>query len=186
MLKRFIAVMLVFYFLASPVSGQDSDEKSQPDSYSFSHVALAVKDLNEAIEWYKNVLGFKLAQEPVEIDTETSPLGEVACNLFGKNMKKLRIAQMETGDQFGIELFEFVLPKPEKSKNDENKTAGILHICVNTENVEALIEKIEKNGGKLRIKHFPPNSQKKLAFCEDKDGNLIEISNNNWTKKVNK
>ena len=164
------SILCIFYTLA-----QTPDANEDQNSITFGHVALAVKDLDKAILWYQNVLGFQLTKKPVEIDTDTSPLGEIAKTLFGSDIKKLRIAQMTMRNQVGLELFEFVLPRSEDTDNDDFRKSGFLHICVISTDIDELVKKLEENGGKVKVEYSYPNSRQKVVFCEDPDGNIIEI-----------
>jgi len=169
-MKSLLQIILLAILCISQVSGQSAGDKHEQNPVKIGHIAVAVKDLDKSIEWYRNVLGFQLTKEPVEIDTDTSPSGEVARTLFGRDMKKLRIAQMTLDNQIGLELFEFIIPLYEK---DNFKKSGFLHMCVIVQDMDIFIKKLEENGGKVKIENI--SQQKRVVFCEDPDGNIIEL-----------
>jgi len=173
MVKPVFIVLFVALSIAC-VLAQPSDVNNGQSSITFGHVALAVKDLDKAILWYEEVFGFQLVKKPVEIDTDTSPLGEIAKTLFGRDMKKLRIAGMTIGNQGGIELFQFLIPEAEDNDNEFRKT-GFLHMCVISTDIDTVVDKLKTNGGTVKVEYSYPNSRQKVVFCEDPDGNIIEI-----------
>ncbi|MFZ2956981.1 MAG: VOC family protein [Candidatus Ozemobacteraceae bacterium] len=183
MAKRVFLITLMMWVFVSHATGQNRDESQAKVGCAMGHIAIAVRDLNKSIEWYHNVMGFVLAKEPIEIDTDTSPLGEIAHGLFGKGLKKLRIAQMVGANHVGIELFQFVLPESKNNDRQEFSKTGLLHMCVVASDVELVARKIKGNGGKVRVENHAETTDKKVVFCEDLDGNVIEVSGQNWADK---
>ena len=43
-----------------------------------NHIAFSVSDLDQAMEWYKEILGFTVVKEPVEFVADDSLLGMAA------------------------------------------------------------------------------------------------------------
>ncbi len=172
-MTRFVQIVLIFLLCMSQITGQTSENRQEQNPIKMGHIAVSVRDLDKAIEWYRNVFGFRLTKEPVDVDTDTSPSGEVARTLFGRDMKKLRIAQMTLDNQVGLELFEFIIPVTEVPENDNLKKSGFLHMCLIVQDMGTFIKKLEENGGKVKIENI--SQQKRVVFCEDPDGNIIEI-----------
>ncbi|MEQ8188306.1 MAG: VOC family protein [Candidatus Eremiobacterota bacterium] len=172
-MTRLIQIILLVLLCISQITGQTSENKHEHNPVKIGHIAVSVKDLDKAIEWYRNVFGFRLTKDPVEIDTDTSSSGEVARTLFGRDMKKLRIAQMTLDNQAGLELFEFIIPLTEAPEKDNFKKSGFLHMCLIVQDMDTFIKKLEENGGKVKIETTSP--QKRVVFCEDPDGNIIEL-----------
>ena len=115
-----------------------------------NHVAVSVPHLGEAVKWYCEVLGFTKLTEPTEIVADNSRLGSIVRDCFGPLIRKLRIAHLSFGDQVGLELFEFVEPKAERTTN-QPKTS-FLHIAVTCPNIDQLAKQIAESVGKQRSK----------------------------------
>jgi catechol 2,3-dioxygenase-like lactoylglutathione lyase family enzyme len=78
---------------------------------TINHVAVSVLDLDEAVKWYAEVLGFNLVKPPMEGIADDSYLGRLFQDIFGKGFKKLKLAHLSFGNQVGLEVFEFIDPK---------------------------------------------------------------------------
>ena len=145
-----------------------------------NHVAVSVTDINLAVKWYHEVMGFTVLMGPVEISTEPADthIARVARNIFGTRMKKMLLCHMSSGNGVGFEIFQFIEPKAELRKdNFEYWKNGFYHICVTDPKIEELVERIVSSGGKKRSEIFElvPRSGRKIGFCEDPFGNIIEI-----------
>jgi catechol 2,3-dioxygenase-like lactoylglutathione lyase family enzyme len=142
-------------------------------------VSISVPDINDGIEWYKKIFGFRLIREPETIKADDSIRGSVFKDIFGSDFKEVKVAWLSSGNQVGIEIFQFIDPKAERRvDNFEYWKSGFFHICVTVLNIKEACDKICDNGGHLRSKiHKPVPDQEKyqLAYCEDPYGNIIEI-----------
>ncbi|MEZ0482252.1 lactoylglutathione lyase family protein [Planococcus sp. SSTMD024] len=149
----------------------------KPYPRSFSHIGLSVPDLDQAVKFYTEVLGWYTIMEPAPVYNDDTAIGQMCRDVFGNDWKHFRIAHLATGDKIGIELFEF----PENEKPDNNfeywKT-GIFHFCIQDPNIEELVEKIKQHGGKQRMpirEYYPDDKPYKMVYVEDPFGNIFEI-----------
>lgn len=130
------------------------------------HVGVAVKNLEEAISVYRDVLGFKL--EGVHVLTE----------------RKVKVAFLSTGDEAQIELLEPLCSDSPVAKFLESRGEGIHHVAVKVKNIEDVLEKFKRKGVVLvddkprigaegkKIAFVHPKSTKGvlLELCEESDG----------------
>jgi catechol 2,3-dioxygenase-like lactoylglutathione lyase family enzyme len=143
-----------------------------------NHIAFSVSDLDQAMEWYKEVLGFTVVKEPVEFVADDSLRDKAAKDMYGPSLKKMRTALLSSANQVGFEIFEYVDPKAERRMdNFEYWKSGFFHICIIDFNIEQLCKKISETGGKQRSKiwEIVPGKGYKMALCEDPFGNIIQI-----------
>jgi catechol 2,3-dioxygenase-like lactoylglutathione lyase family enzyme len=143
-----------------------------------NHIAFIVSDLDQAMEWYKAVLGFTVVKEPVEFVADDSLRGMAAKDMHGPGFKKTRTVLLSSANQVGFEIFEYVDPKAERRMdNFEYWKSGFFHICIIEANIEGLCKKISETGGKQRSKiwEIVPDKGYKMALCEDPFGNIIQI-----------
>ncbi|APH03708.1 lactoylglutathione lyase family protein [Bacillus weihaiensis] len=149
----------------------------RPFPRTFSHIGLSVPDLDQALTFYKEVLGWYVIMEPSEVYNDDTPIGEMCRDVFGNNWDKFRIAHLATGDKIGIELFEFANNEQPKDNLEFWKT-GIFHFCIQDPNIEELVEKIKAYGGKQRMpirEYYPGEKPYKMVYVEDPFGNVFEI-----------
>ncbi|MHA6289065.1 lactoylglutathione lyase family protein [Maricaulis sp. CAU 1757] len=153
-----------------------------PTPRTFSHIGLSVPDVEAAVKFYRDVLGFYIIMEPTEIVEDDSPIGQMCTDVFGPGWKKLRIAHMSTADRVGIELFEF----NENSAPDNNldfRTHGTFHFAIQDPDVEGLLERIVEAGGKQRmpVRHYYPGEKPyRMVYVEDPFGIVFELYSHSY------
>ncbi|TFD99568.1 lactoylglutathione lyase family protein [Jeotgalibacillus sp. R-1-5s-1] len=144
---------------------------------NFSHIGLSVPDLEKAVSFYTEVLGWYTIMEPSPVYNDDTAIGQMCRDVFGNDWEQFRIAHLSTGDKIGVELFEF--PQNEKpSNNFEYWKTGIFHFCVQDPDIEGLVEKIKQHGGKQRMpirEYYPDDKPYKMVYVEDPFGNIFEI-----------
>jgi len=94
------------------------------------HIGIAVPDLSEALKFYEGLLGLK--SEDTEIVEE----------------QKVKVAFLPTGDS-EIELLESTDPEGPIAKYIEKKGAGIQHIALRVDDIDAALAELKEAGVKL-------------------------------------
>jgi len=124
------------------------------------HVGVAVKNLDEAISLYRDILGFKL--EGVHILAE----------------RKVRVAFFSSGGETRIELLEPLSSDSPVAKFLETRGEGIQHIAVKVDNIDAIMESLKQKGASL-IDEKPRIGAEgaKISFVHPKStrGVLLEL-----------
>jgi len=150
---------------------------------SFSHIGISVPDLDAAVKFYTDVMGWYLIMAPTEVVEDSSPIGEMCTDVFGPHWDKFRIAHLSTGDRIGVELFEFK-GQVNPEDNFEYWKTGIFHFCVQDPNVEELADKIVAAGGKKRMPkpryYYPGRKPYRMIYMEDPFGNILEIYSHSY------
>lgn len=167
---------------STPVS---ADSKSSQQAYprAFSHIGISVPDLEKAVEFYSEVLGWYVIMEPTTIKEDNSAVGKMSTDVFGEGWGSYRIAHLSTSDKVGIELFEF-----EGQKNPDNNfkywETGVFHFAVQDPDLEGLAQKILDAGGKRRMEkpryYYPGEKPYRMIYMEDPFGNIIEIYSHSY------
>ena len=155
-----------------------ADSKLGSYPRALTHVGVTVTDMDKAIRWYDEVLGFPLLFGPVDLVADESHFGMIVEDVFGPQCRKGRLAQLNGGNGVCIELFEFSDPKSERRENNfDYAKAGIFHFTIVEPQVEAMVQRIVETGGKQRSKIWTlfPNKPYKMVYCEDPFGNCIEV-----------
>lgn len=153
-----------------------------------NHVAVSVPDLNRAVKWYKEVLGFTVIKEPIEFVADDSLKGLAIKDIHGPSLKKMRVVFLSSANQVGFEIFEYIEPKAERRMEDnfEYWKSGFTHICITDPDIEGLCKKISETGGTQRTKvwEIVPEKGYRIAFCEDPFGNIIEIFSHSYEQII--
>ena len=124
------------------------------------HIGIAVKDLDAAIRFYRDVLGLEL--ERVEEVPE----------------ERVRIAMFRVGDVH-IELLQGTDPESAISKFIEKRGEGIHHIAIHVDDVDAKTEELKAKG--VTLTYDKPREvaggSRKINFIHPRNtfGVLLEI-----------
>ncbi len=153
-----------------------------PYPRSFSHIGLSVTDLDAAVKFYTEVMGWYLIMPPTTINEDASAIGLMCTDVFGEGWTSLRIAHLSTGDRIGVEIFEFRNAE-RPANNFEYWKTGVFHFCVQDPDVEGLAAKIVAAGGKQRMpvrEYFPGEKPYRMVYMEDPFGNILEIYSHSY------
>jgi methylmalonyl-CoA/ethylmalonyl-CoA epimerase len=124
------------------------------------HIGIAVKNLDESIKFYKDILGLELQGTEVVDD------------------QKVRVAFLPVGDT-EIELLESTSEDGPIAKFIEKNGEGVQHIAFKVDNIEEAIEYMLSKGMKM-IDEKPRYGAggAKIAFVHPKSSNrvLVELS----------
>ena len=157
------------------------DNKVYPRT--FSHIGITVPNLDKAVKFYTEVMGFYVIMPPTVVKEETDTAIGIMCqDVFGSGWGEFRIAHMSTGDKIGFELFEFKETK-ESSPKFEPFKPGLFHFSVQDPDVEGLVEKIKANGGKQRMpirEYYPGEKPFRMCYVEDPFGIVFEIYSHSY------
>jgi catechol 2,3-dioxygenase-like lactoylglutathione lyase family enzyme len=160
------------------------------DASKINHIGVSVSapDINEAIEWYKKIFGFRLIRGPETIKADDSIRGLVFKDIFGSDFKEVKVAWLSSGNKVGFEIFQFTDPRAERrTDNFEYWKSGFFHICITVPNIEKICDTIRDNGGRVLSKVHKPVAEKEkyqLAYCEDPYGNIIEIFSHDFEEFI--
>lgn len=134
------------------------------------HVGIFTSDIERAIKWWEEMLGFKKMFE-----------GEFFLPDYGN----ARMAWVKK-DSFYIELYDF--PRLAQDRERYWKTLGTKHVClyVKDEDFEPLKEYLRSKGVKITVEaaHPPFKSGRptecKVMFFDDPDGTTVEVQQECW------
>lgn len=157
----------------------DKVNKNYPKA--FSHIGITVPDINKAVEFYSNVMGWYIIMKPSNVKKErNTAIGQMCIDVFGEDWDEFQIAHLATSDGIGIELFSFPNhPTGSKKVPPFNPfNTGLFHFCIQDPEIESLIYKIVSAGGKQRMpirEYYPNEKPYKMCYVEDPFGIIFEI-----------
>ncbi len=153
-----------------------------------NHIGVSVTDLNKAVSWYEEVLGFTvLRRETIKVE-DSSLASSNFKGIFGPSFKRVNVVWLSSGNSVGFELFKFEDPKAEQRTNNfEYWKTGVFHICITDPNIEIICKKITDSGGRQLTNILHVNKSKphhKMAYCQDPFGNIIEIFTHSYEQFI--
>lgn len=153
-----------------------TSDKNYPKS--FSHIGITVPDIEKAVKFYSNVMGWYVIMEPSKVKKENeTAIGQMCIDVFDDDWEEFEIAHLATSDGIGIELFSF--PHGIKEAPEFNPfNTGLFHFSVQDPDIEGLIDKIVAFGGKQRMPiraYYPEDKPYRMCYVEDPFGIVFEI-----------
>jgi len=150
---------------------------------TFSHIGITVPDIEKAVKFYTEVMGFYVIMQPTLVKEENeTAIGQMCIDVFGEGWGTFKIAHLSTGDKIGFELFEFNESKDLKPTFEPFRT-GLFHFSVQDPDVEGLVQKIVEAGGKQRMpirEYYPGDKPYRMCYVEDPFGNVFEIYSHSY------
>jgi catechol 2,3-dioxygenase-like lactoylglutathione lyase family enzyme len=134
-----------------------------------NHTGVSTPDLDRAIHFYCDLLGFELIQRFV-VEKGRPGIDE----MLTLEEASFEVALLRMGHAM-IELFEFASPTPKRAVarrpvNDH----GLTHLCLQVDDVKAEYERLSAAGMEF---HREPQFREGIAYVygRDPDGNAIEL-----------
>lgn len=149
---------------------------------AFSHIGLSVTDLEAAVGFYTEVLGWYVIMQPTEILEDESAIGLMCKDVFGAGFGGFKIAHLSTSDGIGVEIFEFRNAEPPSGEFAYWKS-GVFHFCVQDPDLEGLLERVVAAGGRQRMpvrEYYPGDKPYRMVYVEDPFGNVFEIYSHSY------
>ncbi|MFC1905738.1 methylmalonyl-CoA epimerase [Chloroflexota bacterium] len=124
------------------------------------HVAIAVKNIEEALKLYEEIFGIK------------------ACKITNVPEQGVKAALIPIGNGGEIEFLEPIDPNSGVAKFIENKGEGIHHICLEVDNIDQELNTIAGKGYQLIDKKGRKGLAGQIGFLHPKStkGVLIELA----------
>jgi catechol 2,3-dioxygenase-like lactoylglutathione lyase family enzyme len=146
------------------------------------HVNIVVEDIERAVRFYSEVLGltrgFEKTLEGAWIDKVTGVAGARALCVFMEAERKAN-----EPPRTRIELLQFLAPDGAAFEgNSRPNTRGIRHMAFNVDDLDAVIERLQKWGVEIISEPvevpFAVGSlgRKRLFYFYDPEGNLLEAA----------
>jgi catechol 2,3-dioxygenase-like lactoylglutathione lyase family enzyme len=144
---------------------------------AFGHVGITVPDLDAAVDWYSSVLGLEVLSASTDLRRTGGYEGAAAAAVFGDKFERMRVAHLSAANGVGVELFEFVQPAVEATREDY-RHAGPIHVCLEASDVEAAADLVIEAGGSpitAGAWDVAEGGPYRFSFCRDPWGNVIEF-----------
>lgn len=138
---------------------------------SVSHTGVTVGDLEQALRFWTEVLGF----EPVGSDEVG---GAFLAGTTGVPGAHLRAAQVTKGGSV-IELLQYTAPEDRKTMRPRPCDVGSVHIALDVDDIDAVAEACAGYGwvmpGRIETLTGGPLSGARLVYLFNDDGTALEL-----------
>jgi catechol 2,3-dioxygenase-like lactoylglutathione lyase family enzyme len=135
-----------------------------------SHIGICVSDLERALAFYADALGFRKRDE-------LALQGEPAATLLRLPKLRMRAVYLER-DGVRIELLHYAEPGSlgDGAPREMNRL-GLTHLSLRVDDLDAAVRELEARG--VRVLHDTridnPKLRAQAVFVSDPDGTLIEL-----------
>jgi len=126
---------------------------------SLDHIAITVQDMDRAVAFYRDVLGFEV-------------LGQLMLN-----DGTFKLVYLQAGDG-RIELFSFTESGRPSDTQGRNEDLGFKHVAFSVDDVDAVAERLKEHDVPFTVEPVDAPGGVRLAFFHDPDGNLLELVSN--------
>jgi catechol 2,3-dioxygenase-like lactoylglutathione lyase family enzyme len=138
-------------------------------SVSWHHVAVAVKDMEKALWFYRDLLGF-------EVDWERERYtGEGFGKVVGLQGAAARVVMLKGSGGLRIELFQYLAPCGEGSAEKRQCDFGLTHFALSVKGIHKIYERLSGEG--VRFNCPPQNLRPGVwaTYMKDPEGVTIEL-----------
>ena len=136
----------------------------------YHHVAISVRDMDRALKFYRDLLGFELEWELDHVSHE------IVDKIVGLKKVDVRLAML-SGYGTRLELFHYYNPAGKEGALRRQCDFGISHICLHVEDVRGTYQKLIEKGVEF---HSPPQNHRPdgwVTYMKDPEGVVIELLN---------
>jgi catechol 2,3-dioxygenase-like lactoylglutathione lyase family enzyme len=133
------------------------------------HTGIVVKEIENAIKFWVNLLGFKVVVDQIEE-------GEFIDKLLGLENVSVRTVKLAAQDGSLVELLHFISHKSLSTWDGNPYKTGLTHIAFNVTNISNVVSILEQNGYS-QVNRYQKSLSGKVLVCYVKgfEGLLLEL-----------
>lgn len=132
------------------------------------HVAISVKDLDRALKFYRDLLGF-------EVDWERDHYGgDQMSRVVGLSGADAQVVMLK-GFGTRLELFKYYSPEGEETGSKRQCDFGLTHFALSVKEIQGLYERLSEAGVQFNC---PPQNLRPgvwVTYMRDPEGVTIEL-----------
>jgi catechol 2,3-dioxygenase-like lactoylglutathione lyase family enzyme len=133
------------------------------------HTGIVVSDAERSIDFYTNLLGFKIKKDMMESGDYIDNFSA----LKGVRVRTIKMA-LKNGDMVELLWYETHPEQPDMSRSITR--IGCSHFAMTVENLDETYERLVDAGVQFNSPpQLSPDGFAKVTFCKDPDGSLVEL-----------
>jgi glyoxylase I family protein len=131
------------------------------------HVAIGVNDIDKALKFYTEALGFEIVQQ-----SEFNNV-EAVNQTIGLDAINAKMAMLKAPNAF-VELWQYSHPAPEDSRSRPSDY-GYTHLALQVDDIQLEYDRLKTHGMEFvgEVVHFGDDAS--AIYGRDPSGNLIEL-----------
>ena len=132
------------------------------------HIGIVTDNLDDALSFYVDLLGFKVKNHNKES-------GPFISTILGFKKASVTTVKLEAPDGNLIELLQYKSPAGKKVQRNINDL-GLSHIAFTVGDLDSICESLTEAGAQfISPPVVNPEKTAKVAFCRDPQGNILEL-----------
>ncbi len=136
---------------------------------SIRHVGLVVKNLDEAIHFWCEIMGFTILRKMNES-------GDYLDNMMGLKDVKVTTVKLKAPDGNILELLNFSSHPSENTWNGFPYSTGFTHIALTVSNIDVMFNKLKETGVTFPSSpQISPDGLVKVIYAKGPEGILLEL-----------
>ena len=132
------------------------------------HTGLVVRDLNEAVTFYRDVVG-------LDVLSEYERQGEGVDQVIGYQNAHLRATTLGFRDDHILELIQYVHPRSAARPTEERSVLGAAHLAFQVDDIQATFEELSAGGAQMMNPPAELEPGRMACYFQDPDGNWLEL-----------
>ncbi len=133
------------------------------------HTGIVVVDLEEALRFWTEVLGF-------EIKVRMDEAGPHIDAMMGLEDVRVTTAKLKAPDESMVELLQFHSHPDVAAWGGGASSTGLTHIALTVDDIDAVCARVEAFGGSLVAPPQPsPDGNVRVTYCRGPEGLLLEV-----------
>ena len=132
------------------------------------HTGFVVRDLERAVEFYRDVVG-------LELKSRYERTGAAISQVIGYENAHLKVAFLEVPGGQALELIEYVNPPPEERPTEARNVLGATHFALQVDDIEVMYEKLAASGARPINPPAEIVPGRTACYLQDPNGNWIEL-----------
>jgi catechol 2,3-dioxygenase-like lactoylglutathione lyase family enzyme len=148
--------------------------KAAPTAKAIAHTGMTVRDLEESIRFWRDVLGFEV-QHRLELS------GEFAEQITGVVDAHFALALLVSGGH-RIELLQYLRPSVRAHIRPRPCDVGSFHVAVTVDDLDDVAAACARHGwdlvGRPQTGVQGPLARSRFAYLRNRDGSIIELVQN--------
>ena len=134
------------------------------------HVGIVVEDIPRALMFYQDLLGLVVQQSA----QESGPFIDKLLGLEAVHVTTIKMSAPE-GETL-LELLKYDHPAIRMGEKRQVNSQGLTHVAFTVHDLQTLWKKLRAAGIHfINAPQLSPNGQAKVVYCQDFDGNFLEL-----------